>query len=132
MIDCRQTAKRTIAIQFSFGPGADIGLDVGLTIDFTYKLPFAFTGKIDWVTVGLKPQRAAPVAEAAIPMCEAGRCCRKRGRPLRAHAKHRTTSPPPSSRQGHHSRPKAGRLAVAVSRYAGASSHLRFRQDAGT
>jgi hypothetical protein len=75
VIDCRQTAKRTIAIQFSFGPGADIGLDVGLTFDFTYKLPFAFTGKIDWVTVGLKPQRAAPVAEAAIPMSEAGRCC---------------------------------------------------------
>src|SRR5215813_15337267 len=47
--------------------------------------------------------------------------CRKRGRPLWAHAKHRTTSPPPSSRQGHYFPPEAGTLALSVARYAAAS-----------
>jgi hypothetical protein len=31
---------------------------VGSPIDFTYKLPFAFTGKIDHVTIELKPEAA--------------------------------------------------------------------------
>ena len=57
--------KRTIPIQFSLGEGVDIGMDVGSPIDFTYKLPFAFTGKIEKVTIELKPERAARVAEAA-------------------------------------------------------------------
>ena len=30
-------------------------MDVGSPIDFTYKLPFAFTGRIEQVTVELKP-----------------------------------------------------------------------------
>ena len=59
--------ERTIPIQFSLGEGVDIGLDVGSPIDFTYKLPFAFTGKIEKVTIELgksaaistKSQRAA-------------------------------------------------------------------------
>ena len=45
--------ERTIPIQFSLGEGVDVGLDVGSPIDFTYKLPFAFTGKIEKVTVKL-------------------------------------------------------------------------------
>jgi arylsulfatase A-like enzyme len=32
----------------------DIGMDVGSAVDFTYKLPFTFTGKIDKVTIDLK------------------------------------------------------------------------------
>jgi hypothetical protein len=36
----------------------DIGRDVGSPIDFTYKLPFEFTGKIDKVTIELKPETA--------------------------------------------------------------------------
>jgi arylsulfatase len=45
---------KTIPIQFSLGEGLDIGMDVGSPVDFTYKLPFAFTGKIEKVTVDLK------------------------------------------------------------------------------
>ena len=47
--------ERTIPIQLSLGEGLDIGMDVGSPIDFTYQLPFAFTGKIEQVTVELKP-----------------------------------------------------------------------------
>jgi arylsulfatase len=32
----------------------DVGMDVGSAVDFTYKLPFAFTGKIEKVTYELK------------------------------------------------------------------------------
>jgi hypothetical protein len=45
--------QRTIPIQLSLGEGLDIGMDVGSAVDFTYKLPFAFTGKIESVTVEL-------------------------------------------------------------------------------
>jgi len=48
--------ERTIPIQFSLGEGVDIGMDVGSPIDFTYQLPFAFTGNIDKVTIELKPE----------------------------------------------------------------------------
>jgi arylsulfatase len=44
----------TIPIQFSLGEGIDIGEDVGSAVDFSYKLPFRFTGKIEKVTVELK------------------------------------------------------------------------------
>jgi arylsulfatase len=46
---------KTIPLQFSLGEGLDIGMDVGSPVDFTYKLPFAFTGRIENVTVELKP-----------------------------------------------------------------------------
>ncbi len=45
---------KTIPIQFSLGEGIDIGMDTGSAVDFTYKLPFKFTGKIEKVTVELK------------------------------------------------------------------------------
>jgi hypothetical protein len=38
----------------SLGEGLDIEMDVGSPVDFNYKLPFAFTGKIEKVTVDLK------------------------------------------------------------------------------
>jgi hypothetical protein len=38
----------------SLGEGMDIGEDVGSAVDFTYKLPFKFTGAIDKVTIELK------------------------------------------------------------------------------
>jgi arylsulfatase A-like enzyme len=56
--------ERTIPIQFSLGEGLDIGMDIGSPVDFTYELPFAFTGKIDHVTIDLK---SVPVAKAAEP-----------------------------------------------------------------
>jgi arylsulfatase A-like enzyme len=45
---------RTVPIQFSLGEGLDIGEDVGSPVDFTYKLPFKFTGTIEKVTIDLK------------------------------------------------------------------------------
>ncbi|MCI0702200.1 MAG: arylsulfatase [Planctomycetia bacterium] len=46
--------EKTIPIQFSITEGMDIGMDVGSAVDFTYKLPFKFTGKIEKVTIDLK------------------------------------------------------------------------------
>jgi arylsulfatase len=46
--------ERTIPLQISLGEGMDIGMDVGSPVDFTYKLPFQFTGKIEKVTIELK------------------------------------------------------------------------------
>jgi arylsulfatase A-like enzyme len=46
--------ERTIPIQISLGEGLDVGQDVGSPVDFTYKLPFKFTGKIDKVTIELR------------------------------------------------------------------------------
>lgn len=46
--------EKTIPVQFSLGEGLDIGMDIGSPVDFTYKLSFAFTGKIEKVTVELK------------------------------------------------------------------------------
>jgi hypothetical protein len=45
---------RTIPLQISLGEGMDVGMDVGSAVDFTYQLPFKFTGAIDKVTVELK------------------------------------------------------------------------------
>jgi hypothetical protein len=45
---------RTIPLQISLGEGMDIAMDVGSAVDFTYKLPFAFTGTIDKVTIEVK------------------------------------------------------------------------------
>jgi arylsulfatase len=45
---------RTIPLQISLGEGMDVGTDVGSPVDFTYKLPFTFTGKIEKVTYQLK------------------------------------------------------------------------------
>ncbi len=46
--------EKTIPVQFSLGESLDIGMDIGSPVDFTYKPPFAFTGKIEKVTVELK------------------------------------------------------------------------------
>jgi len=45
---------KTIPFQMSIGEGLDIGEDVGSTVDFTYRPPFRFTGRIEKVTVDLK------------------------------------------------------------------------------
>jgi arylsulfatase A-like enzyme len=45
---------KTVPVQFSLGEGLDVGMDVGSAVDFTYKLPFKFTGKIEKVTYDLK------------------------------------------------------------------------------
>ena len=50
----RRPAAEDHPAQISLGEGMDVGMDVGSPVDFTYKLPFAFTGKIEKVTVELK------------------------------------------------------------------------------
>jgi arylsulfatase A-like enzyme len=45
----------TVPIQFSITEGLDIGMDNGSAVDWTYKLPFKFTGKIETVTVEIFP-----------------------------------------------------------------------------
>jgi arylsulfatase len=58
MVNGTEVAKghlqKTIPIQISLNEGFDVGMDVGSAVDFTYKLPFTFTGKIDKVTIDLK------------------------------------------------------------------------------
>lgn len=44
---------KTIPQQISIGEGMDIGEDVGSAVDFTYKPPFRFTGKIEKVTIDI-------------------------------------------------------------------------------
>ena len=44
---------RTIPNTISLGEGLDVGTDLGSAVDFTYKLPFSFTGKIEKVTFEL-------------------------------------------------------------------------------
>ena len=49
--------EKTIPNKMSICEGLDIGMDVGSPVDFTYKPPFTFTGKIEKVTIELNPQR---------------------------------------------------------------------------
>jgi arylsulfatase len=49
--------QRTIPATLSIGEGLDIGEDVGSPVDFTYKVPFKFTGTIDRVTITLEPEQ---------------------------------------------------------------------------
>jgi arylsulfatase len=46
--------SRTIPLQISLGEGLDVGMDVGSAVDFTYQLPFTFTGTVEQATVELK------------------------------------------------------------------------------
>ena len=46
--------ERTVPAQFSLGEGLDIGMDHGSAVDFTYNLPFKFTGTIEEVRVELE------------------------------------------------------------------------------
>jgi hypothetical protein len=45
---------KTIPLQISLGEGLDVGEDVGSAVDFTYKLPFRFTGTIEKVGIELQ------------------------------------------------------------------------------
>jgi arylsulfatase len=60
--------ERTVPQKFSICEGLDIGMDIGSPVDFTYKPPFPFNGKIDKVTIELKPQDSTPEGERqAVP-----------------------------------------------------------------
>lgn len=49
--------EKTVPVQFSLGEGLDIGMDTGSPIDFTYKMPFPFSGRIEKVTVETFPEK---------------------------------------------------------------------------
>ena len=55
--------ERTVPIQFSIGEGLDIGMDTGSAVDFTYQLPFKFTGDIKQVTVDLAAEGKTKAAQ---------------------------------------------------------------------
>jgi len=55
-----------VPAQFSLGEGLDIGMDIGSPIDFTYELPFAYTGSIKQVTIKLGKMDVAPKAKKAL------------------------------------------------------------------
>ena len=57
--------EKTIPIQLSLGEGLDIGMDVGSPVDFTYTLPFAFTGRVEEVTIELTALAVAKEKEPA-------------------------------------------------------------------
>jgi arylsulfatase len=46
---------RTVPQKFPICEGLDVGMDVGSPVDFTYTPPFKFTGKIEKVTIKLRP-----------------------------------------------------------------------------
>ena len=56
--------ERTVPIQLTLGEGLDVGMDIGSPVDFTYEMPFAFTGKIERVEIELKPEQTAEVKAA--------------------------------------------------------------------
>jgi hypothetical protein len=45
--------ERTVPVGFSSFDGLDVGLDRGAPVDFTYKPPFVFTGRLDRLVVEL-------------------------------------------------------------------------------
>lgn len=49
--------ERTVPIQFSITEGLDVGMDNGSAVDWTYRLPFHFTGRIEEVTVEVFPEK---------------------------------------------------------------------------
>lgn len=46
--------EKTVPIQFSIVEGMDIGKDIGSPVEWSYKMPFEYTGKIEKVTIDLK------------------------------------------------------------------------------
>jgi len=58
--------QRTIPVQFSLGEGLDIGMDVGSPVDFSYKLPFKFTGTIEKVHIKLGKTDTGQPAKKAV------------------------------------------------------------------
>jgi len=53
-----------VPAQFSLGEGLDIGMDIGSPIDFTYDLPFVYSGKINSVRIKLGKTDVAPKGRA--------------------------------------------------------------------
>jgi hypothetical protein len=53
----RKTVKYTIPVLMAFDETFDIGSDTRTPVDFTYAVPFPFTGSIDKLTYKLGPSQ---------------------------------------------------------------------------
>jgi arylsulfatase len=58
--------ERSVPIQFAIFEGLDVGMDNGSAVDFTYTLPFAFTGKVERVEIEVFPQAPAKQEAAKV------------------------------------------------------------------
>jgi arylsulfatase A-like enzyme len=58
-VDDKEVAKgrveKTVPIRISLDEGLDVGEDTGTPVNLSYDVPFKFTGKIEEVTIDLKP-----------------------------------------------------------------------------
>jgi arylsulfatase len=70
-VDGREVAKvrieKTMPIRVSLDEGLDVGADTGTPVNLNYDVPFKFTGKIDKVTIDLKPKPGDPPAQNPPP-----------------------------------------------------------------
>ena len=56
-----QTMERTVPLVLQWDETFDIGADTGTPVDdHDYQVPFAFTGKIDKLTIALDPPKLSP------------------------------------------------------------------------
>ena len=51
--------ERSVPIQFAIFEGLDVGMDTGSAVDFTYALPFTFTGTVERVEIEVFPEGTA-------------------------------------------------------------------------
>jgi arylsulfatase len=70
-VDGKEVAKgrieKTVPIRISLDEGLDIGEDTGTPVNLNYDVPFKFTGKIEKVTIELKPKTSDPPAQKLPP-----------------------------------------------------------------
>jgi arylsulfatase len=66
-VDGKQVAQskieHTVPVRYSLDEGLDVGEDTGTPVNLSYDVPFKFTGKIEKVTIDLKPMEAATAVE---------------------------------------------------------------------
>jgi arylsulfatase len=58
---------KTVPIRISLDEGLDVGEDTGTPVNLNYDVPFKFTGKIEKVTIELKPKPGDPPAQKERP-----------------------------------------------------------------
>jgi hypothetical protein len=62
--------EHTVPVTFSSFDGLDVGLDHGAPVEFTYKPPLTFTGKLERVAIDLRRSGcpARPIMDKASPL----------------------------------------------------------------
>jgi arylsulfatase len=51
--------ERSVPIQFAIFEGLDVGMDICSAVDFTYAVPFTFTGTVERVEIEVFPETPA-------------------------------------------------------------------------